>query len=90
MEINNLKDLKNFLGTLTDEQLLQSPIILVDDTHYHISLGSFTEYDVVWNEDMDEGSIPIDEYDEEHYGYALEDSRNTIYPKGSIVQIYAD
>ena len=90
MKIDTWKDLKDYLGTLNEEQLSKMPTILVDDTHYTISLADFNEYDVVWNEEMDEGSIPVDEYVEEHYGFPLEDDRNLLMPKGTIPMVYAD
>lgn len=90
MKIKTWQDLKNFLGTLNEAQLTQQPIILKDDEHCTISEAGFNEEDIVWNDEMYEGSIPVSEYKEEDYDIPLDSDENTIYPKGSIVQVWAD
>lgn len=90
MEIRKWRDLKDFLDTLTEEQLDQSSMILKEDEHFYISEAGFIKEDIVWNVQMDEGGIPVDEYIEEGYGFPLNDERNIIYQKGSLVRIYAD
>lgn len=89
MEIRTLQDLKDFLGTLTEEQLTQSAGIAVDDEYHNITEAGFNDEGMVWNPDMIDGYIPVDEYVEEEQGYPLNDEYNRQMPKGSIVIISA-
>jgi hypothetical protein len=91
MEIKTYKDLKDFLGTLNEEQLGRLAFIAVEDENYHVTEAGFNEEPMVWNEDMDEGYIPVDEYSAEDFdGRPLEHSDNRIFEIGDIVIISAD
>lgn len=86
MEIRTFKDLKDFLGTLNEDQLSQRAFLCVDDETYDIGSGHFNDYACVYNEDMIEGNIPVSEYDPEDFdGRPLDHEDNIIYPIGSIV-----
>lgn len=91
MKITTLKDLKDFLGTLTDDQLKQRASIAVDDTYYYINDADFNDEERVWNDDMDEGNIPTSEYDPEQFNdQPLDHPDNIIFPIGSIVILSGD
>ena len=86
MEIRTFKDLKEFLGTLNEDQLSQRAGLAVDDEYHHINSADFNDYACVYHEDMTEGNIPVDEYDPDDFdGRPLDHEENTIYPVGSIV-----
>lgn len=91
MEIKTLKDLKDFLGTLNEEQLSQMAGVAVEDEYHYIRGASFNEERTVWNEDMIDGNIPVEFYDPEDFdGRPLEHKDNTIWEAGEIVILSAD
>lgn len=86
MEIKTFKDLKEFLGTLNENQLSQRAFLCVDDEGHYIRSASFNEEGCVWNDDMCDGNIPVDYYNPEDYdGRPLEHEDNTIFEIGDIV-----
>lgn len=91
MEIKNYRDLKDFLGTLNEEQLGRSALIAVEDETYAITEAGFNEERMVWNDDMIDGYIPVDEYSAEDFdGRPLEHKDNRIFEIGDIVILSAD
>lgn len=90
MKIEKLKHLKEFLNSLTDEQLERSAIIHHEDEHLYISEAGLNEEDYFWNEDS-EGLIPVSEYDPEEWDdVPLEHESNTIVKAGTMPIIFAD
>jgi len=86
MEIKTLKDLKEFLGTLNEDQLNQKASLAVDDEYYYIRNADFNDEERVWHKDMDEGNIPSDCYHAEDFeGRPIDHLENIIFPVGSIV-----
>lgn len=86
MKINTLRDLKEFLGTLNEDQLNQKAGLAVDDEYHYIRSADFNEEERVWNEDMEEGNIPVDCYHAEDFdGRTLDHHENVLFPVGSIV-----
>lgn len=86
MEIKTLKDLKEFLGTLSEKQLTQKSALAVDDDYHYIRSASFNEERCVWHEDMEDGNIPVDCYHAEDFeGRPLDHEENIIFEIGDIV-----
>lgn len=91
MEIKTLKDLKEFLGPLNEKQLNQRAFLCVEDEVYYINDADFNDERCVWNEDMDDGNIPVDCYQPDDFdGRPIEHEDNKIYEVGDIVILSGD
>lgn len=84
------RDIKEYLLRFDDEQLDKIAIINKDDENLYITSADFNEEDWVWNDNMDEGCIPVSEYNTMDYGMPLEDGANKLMPKGTIPLVWAE
>lgn len=80
------KEVRDYLNTCTDQQLSRPACVQrLDELPTYIVEMNTNEEDLVWNDEMVEGSIPVSEYDAEEYGIPFESDENIIYPKGSLL-----
>lgn len=83
MEIKTLQDLKDFLGTLNEQQLQTEATVALEDDFTRITSADVLEEDYFYNVDS-EGSMPVSTYDPDDWdGIPLEDDYNSIIPKGT-------